>query len=629
MLLSLLRINLGSLKFFLSNVVGIMLWGFQGYIFGFLNLRFATYLYCAIALVYFVWHFKIYLKELKNLVNGFNGRVILPGILITVGVICQMLPIFGSGMKYSDGIKFFGNNSADGVMHLAYIRSIVQHFPPLEPGFSSLPIHNYHYWGDLVEGDISRIWNLPIINLFFQFFPFYLSILIGIVAFLLIKEWGGGKKMALWFLFLLYFASDAAYLILMILQKPFGFYTPAIDSGVTQFLNMPHIFGKLIFLAALITLHKWLETRQKNWGIITVLLCSSLFGFKIYFGIYFAIGLVSLFIGRLFYESYKKKRIILDGQFLLLLILFFILSLAIFLPHNFGAGGFVFVYLEWPRSLLGAGSIDWREWWLRRQVYEAAHNVRNLAILDGLAIIIALASIYGTRVLGFFVSKRLLKFLGFEKVFLLIPPLIVFHILGFFTIQSSGGVNVYNFFSVSAVILSLFAAYFLSRIKKNLIGVILIVLFIGLTIPRSIYEVSNNVLKYVSSDYALISNDQLNAFKFLRNTNDALIVQASPNNSLDDSTPYVSFFSGKDSYIAGSGLLKTHNVKTAERRNDLEMIFKSSNIIDFSSQLKQKNISYVYLQKNPEQMIQFKIDPTYMKIVYENKSVIILELTKL
>jgi hypothetical protein len=625
-----LKIYSEPLKLVLSLVVGIVLWGFQGYILGYLNLRIGTYLYCVIAVVFFILNYKKYIEELKEIAGCFNKKIIIPGIFILVGVICQMLPIFGSGMKYSDGIKFFGNNAADGVMHLAYIRSIADHFPPLEPGFSGLLIHNYHYWGDLVEADIARIWSFPIIHLFFQFFPVLLSILIGIVSFLLVREWGGSRKMALWFLFLLYFASDAAYLVLFALRKPFGFYTPAIDSGVTQFLNMPHMFGKLVFLSALIAIHKWLKTKKYGWGVVTVLLCASLFGFKIYFGLYIAIGLFSLFFGKLFYETYKKKRLAFDGQFLLLLASFLLFSLAIFLPHNYGAGGFVFVYLEWPRSLLGSGSIDWREWWLRRQVYEDAHNVRNLIVFDSLAVLIALISIYGTRLLGFVTTKKLFKFLGIEKTLLLIPALILFHVLGLFTIQSSGGVNVYNFFSVSAVILSLFAAFILSTFTKKLVGMTIIIIFIVLTVPRSMYEISSNISKYGSSDFSLVSNEQLDAFRYIRNnTNVNSLVQASPNNSLDNTAPYVSFFSGRDSYIAGSGLLKTHNVKTEVRNDELDKIFRTVNVTDFTSQLRQKNILYVYLQKNPEQMIQFKIDPTYIKTIYENKSVIVLGLTKL
>jgi len=624
--LSRFKLESRTLNFVLSNALGVALWGFQGYIFGYLNIRFATYLYCGISLVLFIMNYKLFSKEFIGLMKGFDRRHFFPAILIFFGVIGQLLPIFGSGIKYSDGVKFFGNNAVDGVMHLAYIRSISAHFPPLEPGFAGLLIHNYHYWGDLVEADMSRIWTLPIIHLFFQFFPFYLSVLIGITSFVLVKEWGGSSKMALWFIFLLYFASDSAYMVLLILGKPFGFYTPAIDSGVTQFLNMPHMFGKLIFLAGLITVRKWLETKRKSWGILSVLLCSSLFGFKIYFGLYIAIGFISVFLGKLSYESFKKKSLVLDGQYFMQILLFFLLGVAIFLPHNYGAGGFVFVYLEWPRSLLGVGSIDWREWWLRRQVYEAAHNIRNLAVLDSLAVFIAFVSIYGTRLLGFVMTKKLFKFLGFRMILILIPPLVVFHILGLFTIQSSGGVNVYNFFSVSAVILSLFAAYILSMYKKNLVGMIIIILFVGLTIPRSLYEISGNIGKYVSSDYYPVSNGELEAFRYIRNNAERqTVVQGSPDNPLDIQTPYVSFFTERPSYLAGGGLLETHNVKVKDRKKALEKIFASTNVIDYSSGLRKLGVSYVYLQKKPEQMLKFNIDPTYLKTVYENQTAVVLK----
>lgn len=621
-----LKIKSLAVKFVLSNAFGVSLWGMQGYIFGYLNIRFMSYLYCGISLLYFICHFKNYKKELISLFNSLLKKNIIMSALIVVGSIFQLTPIFFSGLKYQDGIKFFGNNAVDGVMHIAYIQSIVNYFPPQEPGLAGVLIRNYHYWTDMVLADLARVWGLPIIHLFFQFIPIYLSILIGFTAFLVVREWGGSKKMAFWFLFLLYFASDAAYLVMLVLHKILGLYTPAIDSGVLQFLNMPHMFGKFLFLGGLITFQKWIKEKDIRWGIVTMVLVASLFGFKIYFGLFAAIGLVFYFLGKFIFETFKEKKIIFDLNFLLLLVFFFVVSAVIFLPHNLGAGGFVFVYLEWPRSLLGVGSIDWRDWWLRRQVYEQAHNIKNLFVLDFLAVLIAFISIYGTRLLGFFVTPKLLKFLGYEKVLFLIPSLIVFHLLGLFTIQSSGGVNVYNFFSVSALILSLFTAFILSKVRLNLFGIIVIGLFITLTIPRSAFEIIKNMSSYNSSDFRLISNDELQAFGYISsNSSKNSVIQASPVNSLDLETPYVSFFTDRSSFIAGSGLLSTRNIKVVDDKNNLEKIFQSTEIVDFVTKVKQKHISYLYLQKNPEQELKFKVDSAYLKKVFENKTTFVLQ----
>lgn len=621
-LLTKLRIKNGFLGTILATPIGITLWGFQALIFGYLNIRFLTYLYIAVSVIYFLVNFTSFKKEAVSVLELLNKNKAI-SLIIVLGSIAQLVAIFPSGLMYYDGIKFFGNNSADGVMHIAYIRSIVSYFPPQEPGFSGHIIRNYHYWGDMVMADLVRIFRLPIINLFFQYFPLLLSVLTGVIAYLLARVWGGSKKMAFFFVFLLYFASDAAYVILFILHKPLGFYTPAIDSGALQFLNMPHVFGKLIFLTSLITFHKWVTDKKFRWGLLTVLLFSSLFGFKVYFGIFVGIGLFCylffILLKKLFNK--RKKSDVLNELFLFGL--FLLLSGVIFLPHNYGAGGFIYVYLEWPRSLLGAGSIDWQGWWLRRQVYEAHHNIRNLVILDTLAVVIALISIYGTRVLGFFTTKGLLKFLGLEKILFLIPALIVFHILGLFTIQASGGVNVFNFFSVSSIILSLFSAYLLSKMNSK-IGLFFVILFLLLTFPRTFYEIYNGVDKIYSNDFRVVDNDEINALSYIKkvSTNNVL-VQASPNNSMDLSTPYVSFFTGRRSYLSGEGLLVTHNIDVAERKNKLNEIFNSTEIVDFTSKLSQSGVRYVYLQKNPEQTLKFKIDAAYLKKVYENKSVIV------
>lgn len=613
------------LTFVLSISVGIALWGLQGYIFGYLQMRLLTYVYILTSLIYIFYNFRFvknHILCLRKLVNKKNLGVIL---LILIGSISQTLTVFFSGFKYFEGVKLFGNSSVDGVMHLAYIQSIVNDFPPKEPGMAGEIIKNYHYWSDMVMADLAKVWGVPIVHLFFQFMPILLSVVIGVTAYVLIREWGGSKRFAFWFVFLIYFASDAAYLILMILQKPLGFYTPAIDSGVLQFLNMPHVFGKLIFLAGLLTFHLWIKEKRILHGVITVMLFSSLFGFKVYFGIFAAIGMSMYLLVFVLRKILVTKSLDFINQ-LFLYLFFALISAAVFLPHNYGAGGFVYVYLEWPRSLLGAGSIDWRDWWLRRQVYEAYNNIRNLIILDVIAVVIAFVSIYGTRLIGFFITKGLLKFLGWEKVLFLIPPLIVFHALGLFTIQASGGVNVFNFFSVSSVILSIFASYLVSKINPKGYGVVIIILFIFLTVPRTIDELRGNLTRVLSSDYRLISNDELEAFDFIQKLkDDNVIVQASPANSLDQETPYVSFFNNKSSYLGGGSLLSTHNIDIDARKEFLDEVFKSTSIVDFKSKLEQRGIGYVYLQKVPEQELNFVLDEAYLEKVFENSTVLVLK----
>lgn len=619
-----LSIKNNILKFLLANVLGLVLWGIQGYIFGYLNLRFLSFIYCLGSIGLAILNRDQIKKEVIGIWGYCSKKNIGLGIFIALGSIAQLSTIFFSGFKTHDGIKFFGNSAQDGVAHLAYIQSIVSNFPPREPGLYGALIRNYHYWTDMVLANLAMVWHIPVIHLFFHLFPIFIAILTGIACVLLVTELGGGKKMTYWFLFLIYFASDAAYSILFILGKTVGFYTPAIDSGVLQFLNMPHVVAKLIFITSLIVLCRWIKNKQRRWLVVLSVLFAVLFGFKIYFGLFAAIGFSCFVLFEIARDTVKSRHLTIHMPLLLCYVLFLILSLAIFLPNNYGSGGFVYVYLEWPRSLLGVGSIDWREWWLRRQVYDVAHNYRNLFILDLIAVLIAFISIYGTRLLGFFITPRLVRFFGGGIMIFFLPGLLVFHILGLFTIQSSGGVNVFNFFSVSSFVLSLFAAYVLSRISFKSFGLIFLAIFIILTIPRSLYEVWTGITSIASTDYRLLSNDELQALQFINKNSDMYaVVQPSPYNSWDSQTPYVSFFSGRYTYLSGVSLLSTHNVKTSSRKSDLETIFKSTEIVDFQTKIKQRGISYIYLQKSPEQALHFNIDQTYLRTVFENKTTVV------
>ena len=611
-------------KFVYACVFGLVLWGIQGFVFGHLQLRFLSYAYCLVSIGLAI----IFLKEIRlqlwSLRTYFSKKYIGFILLIGAGSIAQLSAIFSSGFRTTEGIKFFGNSAQDGVAHLAYIQSIIQHFPPQEPGLTNTFIRNYHYWTDLVLADLSRVWHIPVMHLYFHLFPIFVVVLVGISAVMLVREWGGTRKMAYWFLFLLYFASDAAYLVLAALGKNIGFYTPAIDSGVLQLLNMPHMVAKLIFIISLIVFYRWIKNNKISWGIVSSVLFAVLFGFKVYFGIFAGVGFTFYIVGSAIYHSFLNRKITINPQVIFGYILFLILALVIFLPNNYGAGGFVYVYLEWPRSLLGVGSIDWRDWWLRRQVYEAAHNYRNLFVLDMLSVIIAFMSIYGTRILGLGVTRGLIKFFGGRKIIFILPALVIFHILGLFTIQSSGGVNVFNFFSVSSFFLSLFSAYTLSKIHFKKLGIIVIVLFVILTIPRSINDVWQGFLSPFSKDYRLVTSDELQALQYIeRHSKKSDVIQASPNNSWDIETPYVSFFSKRFTYLSGTSLLGTHNIKTESKKNELASIFKSNEIIDFQTKVKQRGITYIYLQKNPEQVLNFKIDPTYLLKVFENKTTLV------
>jgi hypothetical protein len=406
---------------------------------------------------------------------------------------------------------------------------------------------------------------------------------------------------------------------------------------------MPNAMARMVFLTGLTGFSYVITERKKLWWLITLLLFSSLVGIKVYYGIFVILGtgLVYLFLlMRSFVKSIRKKRfgsslkVAFSLNWLLLVFLLTLLGVAaaIFLPVNKNSGGLGWYPLEWPKIFLGPSGLNWGDWFLRQQVYEQSHNLRNIVFYDAVAILITLICVHGTRLIGLLPSRKTYKKLGWEWVIFFFPGLILFHILGLFTLQKAGGFNVFNFFVVSTVVLSLLSAIVLDSVrfsfKRPLLSLALILLIV-LSIPRSISELTAVVynMQHPSTGSVLISNDELAGLTFIReHTPKSAIVQSHPSDRSDSDTPYVSFFSERLTYLTGEGLQRTHNQPIEDREKRLQELFSVTDSPGFQTRARSNGIDYVYLKNTDEQKISFEVDSHLMEKVYENKSVTIYKI---
>ncbi len=620
----------------LSYCVGFVLWTGQGYVLGYLNLRWITYLYILAVLILSYKNIslikKVHLHAFKQIKKNK-----LVTVVILIGMIFQSIIMFGSGFLTTDGVHYLGSNIVDGIMHLSYIESMTTAFPPLEPGAYQHSLRNYHYWIDLNISELKRIWTIPSSYVFFQYMPLFISVITGSATYILMRLWTGSKTAGLWALFFLYLGSDGAYLFMLYFKGIFGFYTPAIDNGITQFLNMPHAGAKMIFIAALIPFYLWIKTKQRSWGLLTVGLFSSLVGYKVYFGIFAGMGLGFVVMGKLFSALFRKSRQTINEKIrseffsILLLILFAIVALAIYLPANSASGGLLYYPLEWPKIFLGQNNLDVRVWWLRMQVYEQAGNIRNIIIFNAYAVIVTLVCIHGTRFIGFLPQKKLYKLLGFEHMLFFIPGIITFHILGLFTLQAAGSFNVFNFFVVSTTVMAFFSAYVLYELtlRNTLWANVVILVIVLLTLPRPIYElyaVGNSIKK---NDAAAISTREIDAMDYIRqNTSPNDIVQSHPKNILDSRTPYVAYFTNRQTYLSGITMIESHGQNITRLKLELNNLFELKDVNEFAKLAKENNISYLYLQKNTEQELPFSFDPPLFSRVYENDEIHVIKINE-
>ncbi|GIK84012.1 MAG: hypothetical protein BroJett025_06340 [Patescibacteria group bacterium] len=622
-----------SLRFLLALPTGLALWGIQGYLLGYAHVRFLTLIYIIVFTVLF-WREQKSKRfdDFKKIWVEIKKQPWWLFVLVAVSSFLQIFSHVGSGLMTATGLPFYFVNSVDGVMHLSYIQELVKNFPPQEPGAVGLPLINYHYWSDLVQAELIRVWQLPTIHVFFQYAPIVISTWTTVLFLRLISYLGGSRKTQLVALLLLTFGADAAYLITQVLHGHWGPNVSSLDSGVTFYFNIPQVYARFVFLASIFLLTKWWKERSFKTGVLVTLLIASLFGFKVYYALYAVFGfcfVVGLEIILHFISNLKKKSVVTalittmqNSKFSLLLVgILAAISLAIYLPVNKAAGGLTYSFFEWPHLLLSAVNIDYIDWFLRMQVYKAYDNTRNIIIFNLWAAFLTFVAVYGTRMFGMLPLFKT-KNEHMKKLFLFfIPTNILFVLLGLLTLQTSGGLNIFNFLIVPILAFNIFVAFNLSQLKTK-IFVPFIVVFALLTIPRSLIQLNLFYERYSTSQAdAVISPNELEAFTYLRNQ-EAATVQTSMENYYNYQTPYISFMSGQPTYIGGVSMLESHNQPTKERVAEIKEALTQSDSNLKADLLRSLGITYFIVPTSEYQ----KPNTWLVEKVFENETITIVKL---
>src|SRR6185437_15013066 len=279
----------------LALIIGIALWGWQGFIFGFLQIRWMTYFYLLFFLI--VW---IKSGDPKSILESIKRRhkptVDLPIILlILVGTLLQMLGVFFLGILTSKGM-YFCCSVNDSLYHIALTNQIVKEFPPTEPGMSGIIVHNYHYLSNLVSAELIRIFHLPLIATQFQYLVLFLSLLLGLTAVVFGQMVNLKKSYILWLVFFLYFSGDMTYILSFFGGQGLNFNTPYLENALWLWNSPPRVFATVIFLGSVSILILWIKEKKLSLGIILSFVFATLISFKVYNGIFVLTGAAALLL---------------------------------------------------------------------------------------------------------------------------------------------------------------------------------------------------------------------------------------------------------------------------------------------------------------------------------------------
>lgn len=509
--------------------------------------------------------------------------------------------MFRSGLNYDYGIGFWGPNGHDGIWHLSLINQLKQNIPPRNPVFAGETLTNYHWGFDLLVAYISKITLINSSMLYFQIFPFVLSILLGYLsyklAFLLTKN----HTSSILFVILNYFASSLGWIVTLIKSGQIGgeslFWSM---QSASTLLNPPYALSLIILLFGLIL---WLKHYQEDsvwWGIVIGSLLSLLSCVKVYSAVLIGISLsfywlISLIKTKKFSKfnfSICMSMGLLSLIILILLGVFNNVSLLEFKP------------LWFTHSLIE--SVD-KFYWPRLASFR--YNQNNFffkVIVELFLIFLFFVGNLGFRIVGLF--KYIIKYLDKKyKDFdlLILPLLVVSSLIPLFFVQKGTAWNTIQFFYYFTFIINFYFALSLTKIfnKSKIIGVILVIFTcVG----------SYGTLKdyFGNPPPSNLPTSEIKALKFLKDQENGYVLTypydkyKKNNNSTPiplfayETTAYVSAYSQKNVYLEDEMNLDITGFDWKTRRDQALKFFTTNDKFFGRGFLLNNNIRYIYLLKN-------------------------------
>jgi len=554
--------------------------------------------------------------------------------LIILGSLSWSIPMVKSGLVYPFGMGFWGANAHDGLWHVALINQLAK-FSLKNPVFSGAQLTNYHFGFDLLAALIHRLSGIPVINLYFQFFPPLLAAIIGILVFRLVKKLFGSRS-AFWATFFVYFGGSFGWLVSLIRDKSLdGESLFWANQAVSSLINPPYALSILILLLGLNLLADFQRDSQPAKLFLTSLVWGILISIKVYAGLIVLGGLAILTAYLLVFKKSQSR------SFLKLFLLTLIISLAVFLPFNPQASGLLVFQPFWfIRSMLFAQDrLFFPKLENARQVYLANHYWLKWFLAEALGLAIFLIGNLGTRFIGLFSWQFCLNFKKPDELKLLLFFMTVISPLGcLLFIQKGNPWNTIQFFYYTQFFLAIFSGVALAKFLENrekvayrLVGSVLVV---ALTLPTTIASLKNNYLP--GRPPARISFPELEALDYLRKQPEGIVLTypfvggtgefftAPKPVYAYETTGYVSALSNKPTFLEDEMNLIISQYDWQARKKEIQDFFSSKDQGLGKDFIKKNKIDYLYLQK--DQKMEFGEGDIGFKKIFDNSEVRIFEL---
>lgn len=599
--------------------VGMVLWGWQGFILGYLGLRALSYLY--VGTLFLLW-VKIqgnkFVKEIGDKFSLKNIDWVVTSLII-LGVGTQLSAVWFNGVYIKEGFFFCCGNLFDSILHTALVNQVVKNFPPFEPGMYGEIVRNYHYWGNLIIGELVRVFHLPLISTQNQYSMLLISGLLGLSSIVFGQISGLGRNFYRWLVFFLYFGGDLIFLLVSFIRKEVNFQMSSLEDGTKFLVNPPRAISIVIFFIGLSLLLIWVRKKNFSLGLLAIFILASTIGLKVYTGFFVLTGLFGLLI---FFTAKKNFK------FILLFFVAVLLSAIIYLPVNKGAGGLYFTGLSLFENFIVQPWMMLDRLELARKVYLDHRSWLRVMQYEIIFAFIFIVTVFGTKLLGLLQSRKSLSRLPVELHVFLISGMTVSAVLGSFFQQYTGGANTFNFlvsiFIIGSIYTALACSYWINKINCN-VKIFLIALIVILTVPRVFQETFMNIQHIQAKKGFIIDNFELNGIKYLKEKTkeDSLVMVDYNVFKVDAEGPYISFLADRPMFLSGLGNeLTAHGIDFSARKRVVDAIMTSHNPKKMREILLKNKINYIFLSVDSRFATE---SAQFSSVVFENSRVRVLK----
>lgn len=600
-------------KITLSYSIGIVLFLILACVAGLAKLRFLSPLILVLINLYALK------KSGRRFLSPFR-QISKEKFLILLLLFCTLVEgfiNFPSGFTYPSGHLYWSSQGHDGLWHVAVIEAIKKQFPPNNPLYSGGKLYNYHYFTDVIMAEFGRIFPFfSTLDLYFRFFSFLISFLIGLSAYSLLVTWKKSRSIGLIGIFFTYLVGSFGYLVLLIQKR--GFF-----GGETIFWaaqsntiigNPPHAFCYFLLPAFFLVFHYFLEKKSDFFSLLACFLLGGfLVGFKVSaaFILLTGLGLTAVW----FFLTRKNKKIIL----LTLLLGFSNLLIFKLITKK---GELFLLFLPWwfiRTMIVVPDRVNWIDLELRRQFYldrGGWRSVLRIIQFETTAFLIYLFGNLGMRFIGFleitraFLKKSIFKNPLESSLFL---TMLTGFIMPIFFVQRGVAYNLIQFMQYFLLFFGFWAAAsfhsVLSLFKNKAIKVVLWGILISLSVPTVIGNLKEF---YGKNALARVSNQEIEALKYMqKNSTDQDIILTYPFNPYShgqyphqpwpiyawESTAYVSAYTGRQTYCTNDGQLRILAIDPEPKLEMMKAFFSEKTTLETKQDFLQKEkITYLYLR---------------------------------